>query len=67
MLAHVLDPRFKRLRNIHPDRKVDVWKWLEEETVKLVEGKEHQRTQENGGGFMLFNLFNALHASVLAL
>ena len=64
VLAHVLDPRFKRLRNIHPDRKADVWKWLEEETVK---GKEHQRTQENGGGFMLFNLFNALHASVLAL
>ncbi|KAL5488985.1 hypothetical protein EMCRGX_G018020 [Ephydatia muelleri] len=49
VLAHVLDPRFKRLRNIHPDRKADVWKWLEEETVK---GKEHQRTQENGENVM---------------
>ena len=67
VLTHVLDPRFKQLHIIHPDRKADVWKWLEEETVKLVEGKEHQRAQENGGGFMLFNLFNALYASVLAL
>ena len=51
VVAHVLDPRFKRLRIIHPDRKANVWKLLEEETVKLIEGKEHQRTQESEGGF----------------
>ena len=46
VVAHVLDPRFKRLRYIPCDRRTDVWKWLEEEAAKLIESKE-QRTKEN--------------------